>query len=696
MTENILHATSSVEMLKHWYNHRTSIIDQWFNNQFSEQIIQDWEIQISQSDPNTLKQSFIAPLLELLMQYMQTSDEKYLHVYLDERLRYAPHRRPLEERAEFFSLILEKDLKTLTDFLDDKDIIRQAKDILNYIHAPLLEVKKNRVSLVALGDCLMNEIRVFLPHLFQNENLQLDMRCIYFSAVMNKGLSIDEIEGFLKKNNVDLIAISFFSFEGIPPFKLLMKEVEQLSYREIFRRASELIYMAEDYLAQLRTITDATFLLHNVSGLPLSRYRKRIPLLNPLSTHKTVLLEYMNQELSKLSVGTDNCILLDEISVAEIHGYHNCGKEVTVKSVSRQAMFHTSIFGYYVSQAYQPVISKYTRYKKSKAICIDFDNTLWNGVMGDGEVEQYRYRQELLKTLKNQGIILIAVSKNSMENIRWNEMLLQQNDFALLKINWNLKVQSINEAADELNLGIDSFIFIDDNPVELELATRKTSCLICLDATQEQSWDDLLFLLDMPVTKDTKESGARTDMYQSQAKRNSIMKKELDYPEMMKSLGLKSNFREAAESDLERVVELLARTNQFNTTTIRYKKARLQEFRKSNNYHIFVSELEDKFGKLGIVCATIIEIIDAELVFDSFIMSCRAMGFSLENKMIRDIVNRFDQQTRYIGRYIPTDRNSPCSKLYESVGFTQMDENNWILSASDKHTLTRVTWIEDM
>lgn len=687
---------SKNKYIKCWKKNKTTIVDHWYNNQFSEKNINDWKIKISQFEPNVIKKNYLLPLLELLIYFIKTNDEKILHVYLDERLRYAPHKQSLEKRVEFFSSILEKDFEILFSLLTDKNTAKHAKETLISIHAPLLEIKKNRASLLAIGDCLMNEIRVFLPHLFKEENFQVDMRCIYFSALMDKGLSIKEISDFMEKNDVDMIAISFFSFLGISSYKLLMKEIDHLEFREIFTRGKELTCIAENYLFELRTITDAPIILHNISGLPLSRYRKRIPFINPLSIQKVVFLELMRQELLHLSNGIENCILLDEIFVVEKYGYHKCSTEVTPKWLSRNSMFHTSTFGYHLSELYKPLIKKYIQFKKIKAICVDFDNTLWNGVIGDEEVEHYFDRQSLLKTLKDQGLILIAVSKNSIENIKWDEMLLKRDDFAILKINWNLKVKSICEAAAELNLGIDSFLFIDDNQAELDLAAREIPDLICFDASLNQTWEDLKYLLKFPNTKNTKESRNRTNMYQSQLKRKSFLKAEHDYPSMMNSLGLKSSFREASDSDLKRIEELVTRTNQFNTTTIRYNKSQLKEFLKNNNEFIFVSELEDKFGKLGIVCIIIIKLNETELIFDTFIMSCRAMGFSLENKMISNIVNRFHEKHRFIGRYVQTDRNSPCSKLYENAGFTQIDEENWLLCSNEINKLQNVTWIDDM
>ena len=108
-------------------------------------------------------------------------------------------------------------------------------------------------------------------------------------------------------------------------------------------------------------------------------------------------------------------------------------------------------------------------------VIVDFDNTLWDGVMANGPVKQRKDIQTLLKKIKSAGILLVAISKNDPKNIRWNEMLLQKSDFIILKINWNMKIKNIQEVAEELNLGFDTFTFIDDNPVERDLVKKQFS-----------------------------------------------------------------------------------------------------------------------------------------------------------------------------------------------------------------------------
>ena len=673
-----------------WAKAKNEIADAWYSNQFSKSVLEKWDIDLPINEKDKLKKQYIIPLFELLLEYIKTGDRQYLYLYLDERLRFAPHRLPKEERKKFFEQVIYQDINTLIELSDsDDELLRQE---LQTMHSSLIETSSDTVSILALGDCLMNEIRVFLPHLFQAETFDVDLRCIYFSAVMNKGISHDEVKSYLEKFDIDMLAISFFSFEGIGPYKILLKEIEQLDFREILKRVDQLVLLASRFLSEIRELTEVPILLHNVSGLPLNRFRRRLSMLPVFSTNQSIMLEYLNHEIESLCHTFTNCILLDEMHVAEKYGHRQSSQSLSINNHDKVALYHTSLFGNYIGEAYKPYVYCAQKYKKIKVICVDFDNTLWDGVMADGEVSHYKDRQSLLKQLKDQGLILVAVSKNTESNIRWDEMTLQQDDFALCKISWNQKISSIRQAAHELNLGINSFFFLDDNPAELDLVRSEEAQVTCLDATDPHVWWELDLLFKLPVTKDTEESRNRTSMYQAQIQRSQSMNDEIDYPEMMRGLGLKASIFEAKNENLERISELVARTNQFNTTTKRYKKSELEEFISSDSHTIYVADFSDKFGKLGIVAVVILKHTENEVVIDSFIMSCRAMGFSLEQKLLHHIVNNYSNRV-FVGQYIETDRNSPCAQLFQKAGFEKISDTEWALTPEYVGNVDDVDWI---
>ncbi|GAA5218536.1 HAD-IIIC family phosphatase [Corallincola platygyrae] len=673
---------------------KPALVQAWYEHQFSPSWVANWQISgVREGDRERLTERFLAPLVELLCRCLG-GDQTMSAIYLDERLRYAPHREAMSRRAEFFQQLLNQDLaslrKTLSLAPPEEAVLEQ---YWQELHAPLLRASELPVSLLALGDCLMNEIRVFLPALCAQQNIALDMRCIYFSNAQQRGLSLDDVKAFLSVNQVDLIGISFFSFSGIPAYSLVLREADQLDQDGLQSRVDMLLAQARDFIAELRKLTNVPVLLHNVSGLPLTRWRHHLPVLPPLSRGRKRLMALLNQGLGDLAEHTENCLLIDEWQAVNQYGWRPASKNLLPKAL--RTMAHTSAFGQMLSPQYLKPIRAFQHLKKTKALLLDFDNTLWRGVMADEEVEQFHGRQKLLRELKNAGLLLIAVSKNSEENIRWQEMTLQPEDFAATKINWQMKPQNIAEVAHELNLGLNSFVFIDDNPVERELVANELPDVVCLDAEADWVWQSLELLFEFPNTQQTEEASKRTEMYQQQVARKQSMGGQLDYPAMMASLGLTMRFSEALDKDLDRVSELVSRTNQFNTTTIRYDKSELAEMMTSPNFRIFVAELGDKFGELGIVCVAVIECKDNTWYIANFIMSCRAMGFNLELAMLHQVVKlaQAADVSAVTGRYVASDRNLPCAQLFANAGFEKSNDIDWQLEEASFDALQAVEWI---
>ena len=661
------------------------ISDQWFKRHFDKTRLTRWNIYGTEgSDLTWLNDKYIKPLLRLLGEYIGTGNESYLALYLDERLRYAPHRLKKDARVEFFKELVEADeqdlLAVMEDGSTDKAILKQ---LLKDIHAPLLSVsEKEPLEILALGDCLMNEVRVFLAQKCRTLGFEADMRSLYFSASENEELSADDALEYIKNNRTDALLISFFTFEGMRSFNTLMQGYEKMHEQDVNASIEQIMGSVKNFLLSLREQTQVPFFINTAGGLPLSRIRKYCPWLSPVPKGKQQIIGRLNAALAEVAAIVPNCIRIHEQSILRMYGMRAMAANVAPRWLRKDAFFHTSAFGEKLAEEYAEHLEVLTRLGKTKVLLVDFDNTLWHGVMADGPVVHYVDKQSLLRELKEAGILLVAVSKNSPENIRWEEMLLKPEDFALLKINWNMKAQSIEEAAAELNLGMDSFVLVDDNPAERELVKNALPKVAVLDALENKTWDDLRLMLKFPNTQQTEEAKKRTQMYQAQIQRQAALNKNMDYPKMMESLGLKMLFRKAVSSDLSRLYELINRTNQFNTTTFRYSKAEIKAYLEHPMKTIWVTELEDKFGKLGIIGVLMTAVTGAkQCVIESFVMSCRAMGYKVEQQMLSELSAAQDAQVKcLIGIYKETAKNGPCRSLYKNCGFTQTSETHWELS----------------
>lgn len=663
---------------------RPAIVRRWLQSQFDEELIKRYNIAgLEHVERAAIEQQFLNPLWELLAVFLRTGEPRYRDVYLDERLRYAPHRADPSVRASFFAEVIPLDEAAILNevSLSPSDCTL-LEGFLRQLHAPLLDTApKDSIHLLSLGDCLMGELRVFLPSRCREEGINLDIRVLYFSAAMARELSSSEVLNYIETNPPDVIALSFLTYEALPPYPALLQEAHKLSPSEMSGRVTAITGLMRRFMMKIREKTEAPFLLHNASGLPIRRLRRLLPFLPAISRPRRKILQALNDSIRELAENAPNTILIDEVSLAARHGHRDCAGEVIPHRIAHHAFFHTARFGEYLAEPYLDVLKSYRDLRKAKVLMVDFDNTLWEGVMADGPVRQYRERQKLLRDLKDSGILLVGLSKNDPKNVRWDEMILREEDLVLSKISWNPKVESIQETAQQLDLGLNSLVFIDDSAEERELVRTQLPMVCTLDSGDPYTWRSLERMLAFPNTRQTEESRNRTELYRAQAQRREVMSSSYDYEAALNSLQLKVFFGEASPRDLERISELILRTNQFNTTTVRYNRAQLGELLKSPRHRIYVAELSDKLGSLGLVAVAIIEHRNGTAVFDSFVMSCRAMGFELERLMLRLVLDAEDAVQCFVGRFLPTDRNTPASNLYPNSGFTKRSDTEWVLDA---------------
>jgi FkbH-like protein len=674
--------SSRREVARSLRKHEARILSQWYESQFAPPRLRHFQVAgAERMTREAAAKEFLTPLLRLLLAFVETGQDRFRDVYLIERLRYAPHRADPAILRAFFEEVIPPDERAILELVST-EVRDRVQKLLHDLHAALLaDPGGDAVNLLAIGDCLMWELRAFLIAGCRSAGIHLDMREMYFSARAGKGISTQDVTLFLQSNRMDVVALSFLTYEGLPLYPALLREVEDLSASEVDSRVTAIIKTMREFITDLRQFTDAPFLLHNASGLPLTRWRKHLPLLPPVSRRKREVLGLLNRAIRDLADHTSKVVLIDEQAIASARGYRNSARAVIPRKIARGSHFHPAQFGNYLAEAYSDILKSFRDLRKAKVLLLDFDGTLWDGVMAEGRVNQHHDRQKLLRRLKEGGILLVAASKNNPSNLRWSEMTLQPGDFALMKINWNPKVQSIREAADMLDLGVDSFVFIDDNPAERDLVRTRIPGVCVLDAHDPYTWRSIERLLSFPNTRETEEARARTEIYRTQAARREALVHAVDYPAMMASLGMKVRFGRASVRELGRLSELIQRTNQFNTTTIRYSKAELQALLHDPGHGVYFGDVSDKFGNLGIVVVVIVERHGSEVIFDSFVMSCRAMGFGLEQLMLRLVMDS-EGASRYVGRFIPTDRNSPASVLYSDAGFLQTNDTEWTLDAS--------------
>ncbi|WP_324358983.1 HAD-IIIC family phosphatase [Acetivibrio sp.] len=354
---------------------------------------------------------------------------------------------------------------------------------------------------------------------------------------------------------------------------------------------------------------------------------------------------------------------------------------------------------------------------RKKCLVLDLDNTLWGGVVGEAGLEgielsdykegaRYKDFQRKLKEIKDLGIILAVVSKNNFDDaikvIREHKhMVLREEDFVALKINWDLKSQNIRDLSEELNIGLDSMVFIDDNPIERESVKRELSEVTVPDFPQDTSelvdfatelYNNYFYTLDT-----TDEDTVKTEIYRQNIKRRDAQKSCTSYEAFLKSLETKIEICRISPENVQRAAQLTQKTNQFNLTTKRYSEQELLALIDEEGFEGFAAYVSDRFGDNGMVSVVITKHkTDGEVELDTFLLSCRVMGRFIEDQIIGFIedLHKKSGYKRLITYYRPTEKNAPVKDLFERLGYTLLDvdkagNKKYVLDLEESNTCFR-------
>ncbi len=338
--------------------------------------------------------------------------------------------------------------------------------------------------------------------------------------------------------------------------------------------------------------------------------------------------------------------------------------------------------------------------KNRKCIALDLDNTLWGGIVGEDGFEgialdtkapgnAYLEFQKSLLELNKRGIILAIASRNNYEDaikvVREHPyMQLREDNFASIQIDWSDKVAQIKKIAEEVNIGLDSIVFFDDDALNRELVRQALPEVLVADMPK----DPALYLRALKEINDfetlqslrgifTEEDLKRSEMYVAQRKANELKSQFSNMEDFLKSLEMKINIEKANDFTIPRIAQLTQKTNQFNLTTKRYAESDIRNFAKNQDFEVFSVDVKDKFGDHGIVGAFIAKNEGSKIVVDTFLLSCRVIGRNIENRMVEFIKEKAKERgaSEIVGQYIPTPKNSICKDVYKNCGFGESENN---------------------
>ena len=337
--------------------------------------------------------------------------------------------------------------------------------------------------------------------------------------------------------------------------------------------------------------------------------------------------------------------------------------------------------------------------KRKKCLVLDLDNTLWGGILGEDGIEGIQigntypgnafldFQNNLLELSKN-GVILTVCSKNNEQDVieAWNKnpfLQIKKEQLAAWRINWNNKAGNIAELAQELNIGLESMVFIDDNSTERELIKQM---LPMVETPEFPKQPYMLYEFFEKISTDyfqiyklTREDKDKLEQYKANAERASFQKSFTSYDDYLKSLEIKLDIQALNPMNLSRIAQMTQKTNQFNLTTKRYTEEDIATF-ASQGAKIYCISVSDKFGDNGITGATIVTVDEKSKSadIDSLLLSCRILGKNIETIFLKYVLQQLknDGILHVTSTFIPTAKNKQVSDFYEKNNFFLTTETN--------------------
>jgi FkbH-like protein len=381
-----------------------------------------------------------------------------------------------------------------------------------------------------------------------------------------------------------------------------------------------------------------------------------------------------------------------------------------------KAPFKQSFLNLYALEVFK--IVRALKGKIKKCLLLDCDNTLWGGVVGEDGISgisldrhsypgnvYYDFHKQILR-LHDRGVLIALVSKNNEEDVweileRHSDCLIKRKHLSAWRVNWNDKAENIRSIAAELNLGIDSFVFVDDSPVECDLVRGLLPDVSVIQVPSK------LYLLPGVLARDglfdtlvlSAEDRIRSAMYQAETLRKQAEGTFTTLEEYLTTLGLEATIHLARLDDLARIAQLTQKTNQFNLTTRRYSVAQIEAFHHSSNAAVFSLNVSDRFGDSGLTGVLIALREGTVGKIDTFLLSCRVLGRNLETVFLDRCLVMLQKcwgVSKWFAEYIPSPKNGQTADFYSRVGFTVIQEDSAVKvyqSNSDQRQSLEISYI---
>jgi FkbH-like protein len=593
-----------------------------------------------------------------------------------------------------------QNIKTLINNISNSDdlrsILRYSLDNnqLNTLAKKIKLLQEEKPSLKSLTDLKLGIV--------SNTNSQLLTPAILATAP-RYGLSLYVIETeynqvaqsalsdtlLFEKGHVDAILVSI-TYHGLP----ISPAPGELD------KAEEIVQNCIQYLqlicSNLQKKTNAKILLQNIVP-PIESYFGSFE--RGLYGTLQWIIHQINFEIEKFAS--------DSISIVDMAG---ASANIGLENWHDPTLWNIGKIPF--AQTYAPFYADYIcrilgsiRGKSRRCLILDLDNTLWGGVIGDDGVEgillgngdptgeAFINLQKNILDLKNRGVVLAVSSKNTDEIARkpfkeHPDMLIKENDIAIFQANWTDKATNIRKIAENLSLGLESMVLLDDNPAE-RMQVRNELPTVAVPELPENPalFSRMLFAAGyFEAVTFSKEDKERASFYLENSQRTALKEQSSDMDSYLKSLNMEIFFSSFDKKNRPRITQLINKSNQFNLTTKRLNESEIGEIENSPSYFTLQIRLKDIFGDNGMISAVICKKNIDGWEIELWLMSCRVLNRGVEESVLEEIIRvaKLEGALYLKGIFIPSDRNAIVKNHYEKLGFEKLgkkeDKEIWGLN----------------
>jgi FkbH-like protein len=554
-------------------------------------------------------------------------------------------------------------------------------------------LKSSSYSITVLSNIIVQQSKEIIEYTFRSEGVNANVDFGDYDNI------VQDSDKYKKSNTV----IIFWELSNIiDGFQYKVELLDKNKLDAIFEKTKSEIDLA------LKNLNNTSLVLFNTfTSLPFSHSNIKK---NNLESFATQLNYYLKENIPS------NVRLVDIDKIIASVGVSN---SLDLRYYySSKALYTIDFFKAYTNFI-KPLIMS-ANGKSKKALIFDCDNTLWKGILGEDGFDiiemssnskngsVFAEIQAMALALNNQGILIGLCSKNNPDDVdeviaSHPDMQLREELITIKKVNWTDKVTNLREISDELNIGLDSLVFIDDSSFEIDFIRERLPEVTVFQVPEKlheypkMLRENLGLFYNLSITA---EDSKKIEMYKHQVKRDAIKKEFTDIEDYLASLELKITIFQNDESIIPRMSQLSQKTNQFNLTTKRYTESDMQNFIDNRNTDVYAFSIADKFGDSGVTGLGIVSLNSdigiAEI--DTLLMSCRIIGRNIEYSFMDYIIRKLKEKKIKVlnANYISTNKNKQGEGFYDRCSFELVGNNdkvrNYILDINN-YTLKQINYI---